>query len=189
MGDSRDQKSFWVTLPGILTATAAVIGAITGLIGGLAAAGLIGSSQPVPASAPPMTTTNPTLAFESPTATPLSTATPTSEPPTATPPPTVTPNSTLADDLLQRGTTSFIQRQYQEALNYYQQALVIYQQVDNRRGEGNALHGIGASYHSLGQYDQALNYYQQALVIHREVGNRAGEQIICQTLAILRQPC
>jgi hypothetical protein len=46
MSESGDQKSFWATLPGILTAIAAVIGAIGGLIGGLAAAGLIEVSQP-----------------------------------------------------------------------------------------------------------------------------------------------
>jgi hypothetical protein len=41
MGESRDQKSFWATLPGILTAIAAVIVAISGLIGGLVLTALV----------------------------------------------------------------------------------------------------------------------------------------------------
>jgi hypothetical protein len=114
----RDQKSFWTTLPGILTETAAVIVAITGLIGGLAAAGIIGGSQPD------------------------------------------------ADDLIQRGIASSDQGQYQEALNYYQQALVIYREVGNRAGEGFALQAMGIAYGSLGQHNQALENSLQALVIH-----------------------
>jgi tetratricopeptide (TPR) repeat protein len=130
MGESRNQKSFWVTLPGLLTEIIALTAAIIGLIGGLAAAGLIGGGeQPDPTSALP-------------TVTPASV------------PPNVTPNSTLVSDLNKRGATSYRQGQYDQALNYYQKALVIYREVEDRAGEGYALNSIGSVYGALGQYDQ-----------------------------------
>ncbi len=64
-----------------------------------------------------------------------------------------------------------------EALDYYQQALVIRREVGDRGGEGNILNNLGLVYNSLGKKSEALDYYQQALVIRREVGDRGGEGI------------
>jgi hypothetical protein len=44
-GESEPRKSFWTTLPGILTAGATILTAIGGLIGTLAATGLIGGDE------------------------------------------------------------------------------------------------------------------------------------------------
>jgi tetratricopeptide (TPR) repeat protein len=133
----RDQKPFWITLPGILTESGAVLVLIIGLIGGLAAAGIIGGSQPE------------------------------------------------ADDLIQRGTTSSSQGQYQEALNYYQQALIISQEEGDRAWEGITLNSIGSTYVSLKQYDQALKYYQQALVIYQEMGNLSGKAMALYNIGVV----
>ena len=43
-----EKKSFWATLPGVLTGIAMIITAIGGLIGGLYAAGIIGGQSPSP---------------------------------------------------------------------------------------------------------------------------------------------
>ena len=87
---------------------------------------------------------------------------------------TAVSSSDLAD-LLARGHAAHDTGLYKEALNFYNQALVISREVGDRAGEGTALNNIGAVYRSQGQYDQALEYYKQALVIFREVGDRAGE--------------
>ncbi|HZA23231.1 MAG TPA: tetratricopeptide repeat protein [Dehalococcoidia bacterium] len=75
--------------------------------------------------------------------------------------------------------------QYQSALNYYQQALVIHRGVGNRAMEGNTLHCIGWVHHARGRYDQALENYQRALVITREVGDREGEEAILANIESL----
>ena len=54
--------------------------------------------------------------------------------------------------------------QYPQALEQFQQALIITREIGDRSGEGTALNNIGAVYGSLGQYSQALEQYQQALV-------------------------
>lgn len=55
-----EAKSFWSTLPGILTGCAALITAVGGLIGALAAAGMIGPDADVPTSVPEIATPLPT---------------------------------------------------------------------------------------------------------------------------------
>jgi CHAT domain-containing protein/Tfp pilus assembly protein PilF len=62
-----------------------------------------------------------------------------------------------------------------EALEPFQQALVLFRQLGDRDGEGQSLNTIGLIYSRLGQYAKALEFYQQALVLRKQVGDRAGE--------------
>jgi hypothetical protein len=104
--DAERAKSFWSTLPGILTQVAAVIVAITGLVVALTNAGIF---TPSPTQTPtptqtftptatliptptPTSTLSPTPTLtDTPTPTPTHTRTPTPIPPTRTPTPTRTP--------------------------------------------------------------------------------------------------
>ena len=56
--ESKSDKSFWTTLPGILTGIAAVLTAIATLIGALSAAGIISFQSPTP---PPSITASPSI--------------------------------------------------------------------------------------------------------------------------------
>ncbi|MBE0524362.1 MAG: tetratricopeptide repeat protein [Methanosarcinales archaeon] len=66
---------------------------------------------------------------------------------------------------------------YKKAIEYLEQALVIAQEIGDRRGEGNRLGNLGNAYRNLGQVEKAIEYYQKALVIDLEIGNRRGEGI------------
>ena len=79
-------------------------------------------------------------------------------------------------------STSSMLGQKQEALQYYQQALLISREVGDRGGEGTTLNNLGAVYNGLGQQQEALQYYQQALQIMREVGDRRGEGVTLNNL-------
>ncbi|MEQ9545624.1 MAG: tetratricopeptide repeat protein, partial [Marinobacter sp.] len=72
----------------------------------------------------------------------------------------------------------------QQALDYYNQALPLFQAVGDRRGEATTLNNIGRVYSSLGQKQQALDYYNQALPLFQAVGDRGGE---ARTLNNIRQ--
>ena len=63
----------------------------------------------------------------------------------------------------------------QEALDFFNQALPIYQAVGDRRYEANTLSNIGLVYSALGEQQKALDFYNQALQILRAVGDRGGE--------------
>jgi CHAT domain-containing protein/uncharacterized protein HemY len=80
-----------------------------------------------------------------------------------------------ADRLLQQAVQQYRQSQFREALRNLEQALVIYREIGDRKGEGGTLMGIGNVYNNLGEYPKALDFYQQALAIRRQVGDKAGE--------------
>ncbi len=57
----------------------------------------------------------------------------------------------------------------------FDEAVRLYREIGDRRGEGNALGNLGLAYADLGQVERAIDYYEQALVIAREIGDRRGE--------------
>lgn len=69
MSNKNEEKSFWSTVPGILTGIAAIITAISGLIIALNAAGIITIFPPAvtPIPTPTITTLTPTLLTPTPT--------------------------------------------------------------------------------------------------------------------------
>jgi CHAT domain-containing protein len=65
--------------------------------------------------------------------------------------------------------------EYSKALEFYQQALAICQEIGNRLEEGWSLVGIANVYSALQQYPKALKFYQQALAIQKTIGYKEGE--------------
>jgi tetratricopeptide (TPR) repeat protein len=71
-------------------------------------------------------------------------------------------------------------RRYDEALDHYQRALHICQEIDNPWGKAIALLSLGKAYLHLEQYEEALSHSQRALHICQEIDDPWG-----QTLALL----
>jgi len=90
-----------------------------------------------------------------------------------------------ADQLLAEGNDLRNRSQFQLALAPYESALNLYQQLNNRYGEAQALNHIGIVNYSLGNYPAALDYYQQSLVISRELGDRATEALTLTNIGIV----
>ncbi|MEM9274653.1 MAG: tetratricopeptide repeat protein [Cyanobacteria bacterium P01_F01_bin.143] len=80
-----------------------------------------------------------------------------------------------ANQLLQQGIQQFQISQYQEALESWQKALTIYQEIRDRQGEANSLMNLGSAYRNLGQYPKGVKYYRQSLAIFQEIRDRQGE--------------
>jgi tetratricopeptide (TPR) repeat protein len=72
----------------------------------------------------------------------------------------------------------------QRAIKFYQLALVIAQEIRDRRGEGSILGNLGSAYAKLGETRRAIDFYQQALVIAQEIGNRDSEGTIFGSLGL-----
>ncbi|MCA1702521.1 MAG: tetratricopeptide repeat protein, partial [Actinobacteria bacterium] len=60
---------------------------------------------------------------------------------------------------------------HNEALDHYQNALPICQEIDDQWCESIALVGLSRAYFHLGQYEEALNHAQQALHICQEIND------------------
>jgi CHAT domain-containing protein/Tfp pilus assembly protein PilF len=80
-----------------------------------------------------------------------------------------------ADRLLDQGVEQYNVSQFREVIQSWEQALAIYREIGDPRGEGNTLGVLGVAYDSLGDYRQAIDFYEQSLAIAREIGDRAGE--------------
>ena len=80
-----------------------------------------------------------------------------------------------AEKLYNQGTQQFQANQYTAAFQSWQQALHLYRELKNRRGEVNCLGKLGNVYQSLGQYQQAITCHQQALGVARQIKYRQAE--------------
>ncbi|HBW90070.1 MAG TPA: hypothetical protein DEG17_14615 [Cyanobacteria bacterium UBA11149] len=80
-----------------------------------------------------------------------------------------------ADQLFNQGNQQYNTSQFEAALQSWQAALVIYQKINYRQGEGWALGNLGIAYDALGDYTKAIEYHQQCLAIAREIKDRLGE--------------
>lgn len=64
---------------------------------------------------------------------------------------------------------------YKQAVEYYQQALNIQQQIGNKPGESAIFNNIAATAHACGDYDTSFDYLTKALTIQRQIGDKSGE--------------
>ncbi|MBO1049894.1 MAG: tetratricopeptide repeat protein [Dolichospermum sp. DEX182a] len=82
-----------------------------------------------------------------------------------------------ADKLFEQGKQQYQRSQYKDAIQSWQQALAIYQQLKDRNGEAKSLNNLGGAYTYLGQYPKAIDFYQQSLAIIREIGDSPEERL------------
>jgi tetratricopeptide (TPR) repeat protein len=70
------------------------------------------------------------------------------------------------------GNAWFQQAHFNEAVTCYEQALALFEEIADVRGQGQALSNLGAAFTSLGRYDDALDHYRRALKRYRRTGDR-----------------
>lgn len=80
-----------------------------------------------------------------------------------------------ANQLFQQGIEQYQKGQLGAAIKSWQQALLIYQQLQNRQGEEATLGNLGAIYLFLGNYNKAIEFLQPFLAIAQNTGNRSSE--------------
>ena len=86
--------------------------------------------------------------------------------------------------LLNQGIQQAQMSQFEAALQYWQQALIIYREIKDRQGGGAALGNLGIAYKELGDYAKAMEYTQQVLVIAREIKDRRNEGVALGNLGL-----
>lgn len=62
-----------------------------------------------------------------------------------------------------------------QALQYQKKALVIAQDIDNKKSEANSLCNLGIIYGEQGDFEKSIEYFNSARTIHQEIGIRKGE--------------
>lgn len=61
-----------------------------------------------------------------------------------------------------------------EALDHFEQAKTIYEELGDLQGVSMAIYNIGLVYHRDGHSQRAREYYEQSLTIKQQIGDRAG---------------
>ena len=88
-----------------------------------------------------------------------------------------------ADELVQTGFQQFREQKFDLAISSWQQALKLYQQQKNSKGdEINVLQGLAEASKQLGKYEQAIAYSQQLLALAQSLGDRQIEAYALGTL-------
>ena len=79
------------------------------------------------------------------------------------------------------------QRQWAQAEQYYQQALAIYIEFNDRYEQAGTYHQLGSVAQEQRQWAQAEQYYQQALAIYIEFNDRYEQAGTYHQLGIVAQ--
>jgi tetratricopeptide (TPR) repeat protein len=80
------------------------------------------------------------------------------------------------------GNALFQMGAHRRAIDCYEQALAIAQELDDRQGEARHLGNLATCYASLGEVQRAVEAYEQALAIAQELGDRQGEATLLGNL-------
>ncbi|MGD0557757.1 MAG: tetratricopeptide repeat protein [Streptosporangiaceae bacterium] len=92
-----------------------------------------------------------------------------------------------ATSLTHLGFIALMQNRYQQALDYQQQALALFQRAGDRHGQTRALHRLALVERSLGQLEASAGHAAQVLAITRQDGDRLGQARALQSLGQTRQ--
>ena len=72
-----------------------------------------------------------------------------------------------------------------QALAFYEQALPLKRQMNDKRGEATTLHSIGLVYSTLGDNRQALAFYEQTLPLRRQMNDKRGEAATLHNIGLV----
>ena len=90
-----------------------------------------------------------------------------------------------AERLLKQGVQQFNAKEFQAAIQSWQQALKFYRSIGNRQGEKVALGNLGNLYQFLDEYPKAVEAYEESLVIARELNDRITEMEVLGSVGVI----
>ncbi|NTV21743.1 MAG: tetratricopeptide repeat protein [Chlorobium limicola] len=94
-----------------------------------------------------------------------------------------TVTKTLAEAIGQSGIQYLDIGKFDEALDFFERSLAIWQMIGDRQGEGVTLGNIAQIYHARGEYDEAIKFLNMSLAILHEISNRRGESATLNNIA------
>jgi CHAT domain-containing protein len=90
-----------------------------------------------------------------------------------------------ADRLFEQGVEQDKNRQFDAAIQSWEQARIIYREIGNPRKEANALGNIGVMYRAKGEYTKSLDRLTEVLKIMKSLNNPIGISRALQQLGLL----
>jgi tetratricopeptide (TPR) repeat protein len=83
-------------------------------------------------------------------------------------------NKATADELLNKGDDFYDKGKWNHALECWERANGIYEELGDNQGISRALNSIGMVYHNRGEWRRPLEYYDKSLTLSEELGDKQG---------------
>lgn len=90
-----------------------------------------------------------------------------------------------ASGLFEMGWASYNLGQHTPALESFQQALLLYQELRDPKGTADSLRGLGMVHDLLGNYEKALGYFMENLQIHQGLADLQGQANTLNSIGIV----
>jgi tetratricopeptide (TPR) repeat protein len=84
-------------------------------------------------------------------------------------------NRSSVEELIEKGNNANERSEFKNAIEFYEQALALARESEDRGGESLALGRLGNPHYSLGEVNVAINYYKEALDIARDIDDKINE--------------
>jgi len=85
------------------------------------------------------------------------------------------------------GVGYYLKGEYSTALEYYQQALLLFQKINEKKGMAATLNGIGIIYRNQGNESKALEVLQQVVKIQEEINDKKGLATVLTNIGLTYQ--
>ncbi|MGK7929500.1 MAG: tetratricopeptide repeat protein [Spirulina sp.] len=89
-----------------------------------------------------------------------------------------------AKELFDRGEESYRNHQFSKAIEYWENSLKIYQELDSIQGQAKTINSLGIAYSTIKKYEKALSMFGVSLEIARSNKNGLMEIITYRNLGI-----
>lgn len=90
-----------------------------------------------------------------------------------------------AKSFFEQGWACYNLGEYAQALESFQQALLLYQELRDPKGTADSLRGLGVVHDLLGNYEKALGYFVENLEIHQSLGDLSGQANTLNSIGIV----
>ncbi|MBI5704182.1 MAG: tetratricopeptide repeat protein [Chloroflexi bacterium] len=97
------------------------------------------------------------------------------------------PPAMLAEIQYRAGRRHYYRAEWFLAMDYYNEALKLFEEIGAKLGEANVLQAIGDVQQFRDERDAALESYQKALGLFREIGDRLGEANVLKAIGDVQQ--
>lgn len=84
-----------------------------------------------------------------------------------------------------QGLSYLSKAEYPKAIDYISRALVLSNEISNKKGIAGNLTNLGVCYLTMGNYGKSLGFFLRGLNIHQEIGNKNGILICLDNIGIL----
>lgn len=80
----------------------------------------------------------------------------------------------MADCMKLLSIANYYNGQFEKAIAYNKLALIIYQQTNNKKGQGFVYNSLAIIFHQQSKYNDAIDYYKKSLSIRQEISDING---------------